>query len=187
MARLSLRGPPLSHGPLSCVCCQTCGQGFVLRTYMHTWPEPTCLLRVCVVPEMVRQCSPVPTTSERSAQCLLRAPHLFPPLSYEQILTVEAEETQAQKRLSKVSGLAGRLPRHLSPVDPECPQPPNALPSFQTCVLCTDPQTDAVLAWISEYVEAGSTEEVRVTAKRFWQCRPKQFHQNSLHDSWDAP
>ena len=123
-----------------------------------------------------------------SPGCLSRVVHLMSPLSYEQILELEAPEKAAARKIQRGdwSHFSARAPPTKAPVTcgPRIPTADERLQGLQedditikdlARLFRPDP-TD--VAWISGHVADASTEGPRVHTKRFWQCRPLS-HQNS--------
>ena len=123
-----------------------------------------------------------------SPRCLARAVHLVPPLTYAQILDVEAPESQARKKLQKGQwhGFTARPPPVKAPVTfgPRIPTADERLSALEEGdVHLSDlarlfRPSPHDLDWIAFHVSSSSREGPRVHTRRFWQCRPL-FHSNS--------
>ena len=127
----------------------------------------------------VRQCQ---QHLKCSPSCLGRAVHLFPPLSYDQILALESPEKLAAKKLKlglwkdfSASAPPVRVPFVQGPFLPTADERIEGLDESK--ILVSDLMrifrpTSADVSWIVDHISQASREGPRVHAKRFWQRRP---------------
>ena len=125
-----------------------------------------------------------------SPPCLLRLAHVFPPLTYEQILALEGPEKCAQARVQKGHWRdfnggppPSRAPLVFGPVCPTLVERGDSLSDTDEhsslLSLRLYRPSESVLQWITAHVSGKSTEGVRTTTTRFWLRRPGLFHRNS--------
>eukprot|EP00439_Symbiodinium_sp_Y106_P048122 s23_g6.t1 len=120
--------------------------------------------------------------------CMLA--HVFPPLTYEQILALEGPEKCAQARVQKGHWRdfnggppPSRAPLVFGPVCPTLVERGDSLSDTDEhsslLSLRLYKPSESVLQWITAHVSGKSTEGVRTTTTRFWLRRPGLFHRNS--------